>query len=205
MPKKAKKSGKKGKKGRSPPSSSAVVFKGNKGITFASFVQAPLETTAFVTHGATTQNLVSSSGGLNTDVISNIVVANLADWTQLALTWAEIRVLGMRMHYVPYNKFNRGDVNTVPGGVCFTRDSSTALAALTAALSKENSKTVSLDESWTIETYMDEVEEAVYIPLGSYTANGILWWYKAYFSGLTVSTTYGLLVSEFIYELKGRI
>ncbi len=77
---------------------------------------------------------------------------------------------------------------------------STAITSLNEAMEYASHRLVSLEDPWSISVKMNGVEEADFQSVLSVGANS---WIKTYFTGLTNSTTYGIVFIYFLVQFRG--
>lgn len=146
--------------------------------------------------------ITSSAGGVidasySTDPSSYA----LADWTNIAGTWHEYRVLGMRMEFFPNNRYSKTSTVCTPMIVVIDRASAGLLGSYQAAMDHSSAKKVSLEDPWVKEYRMSNVAESAFIPVGSPVAHA---WIKFYADSLSVSTQYGRAFVYLLLQVRGR-
>jgi len=149
-----------------------------------------------------TGSIASDAGGtIDTLYSSDPSSYALGDWTNMAATWHEYRVLGFRMEYFPNNRYSKASTVCTPMIVCVDRQSAGTLGSYQVAMDHSSAKKVSLEDPWFKEARMQQLEEAAFI---STLAPVALMWIKFFATGLSVSTTYG---RSFVYlrlQFRGR-
>jgi len=182
---------------------SAVSFKGPI-RTKADHTETDLHTVVALSDG----NLASdSSGNIFVVFTSNPNspgggLGAVAGWANLAGSFDEYRVLGFELHYIPYDKFNRGvSVFTVPLMVVTDYDSAAALTGYSQADQYSSSKTCSLDENWKYTVRMNGIENSVFI---STLAPSPMFFIKTCGTGATVTTSYGKVFVRYRIQFRGR-
>jgi hypothetical protein len=150
------------------------------------------------------ENTLSSTAA---GVIANTFpVANptgCTNWSSYASGWDQYRVLASRLHYVPSNKYGKTSSLPicVPGFLVIDRDSNAPLTGYSESAGYASHKFVSLEEEFVGEWKMATIEEAVFVTTASSPTNDgafLLFW-----SGLTVSTEYGRIVTQYRVQFRG--
>jgi hypothetical protein len=146
--------------------------------------------------------LTSTAGGvLDSSYSSDPASYALGDWTNLAATWHEYRVLGMRVEFFPNNRYSKAATVTTPMIVCVDRQSAGTLGSYQVAMDHASAKKVSLEDPWFKEVRMSNAEESQFI---STVGTQALFWIKFYADGLSVSTQYGRAFVYLLLQFRGR-
>jgi hypothetical protein len=179
------------------PPESALVYRGPLSLPRQN--QERHTTTVWMTYGP--NNLQATVGGVINTVVSNDPTG-YNDWSSVSAVWDEYRVLGMKMIYYPYNKYNE-PTSTVVGPVFLVldRDDGVAVASEALAINYESVKMKGLNEKWTFEGKMAGVTEATYITTASPVAN---MWIKTRADGVTISHSYGRYYIAALVQFRGR-
>jgi hypothetical protein len=138
-----------------------------------------------------TGTLSSSVGGVISQVITNNPSGS-SDWSSLTPLWEEYRVIATELRYTPnYSNFNGLLTALAQGPFAYasTRNPLLGLpSSIGSVLSFGDSMLTNSQNSWSITTKMDNVNEAGF----TNTANvGSTWAFPVYASGLTGGTQYG--------------
>jgi len=152
-------------------------------------------TTLLLTYQTT---LVSDAGGVISTVFGNNP-SSAGNWADTNTVWGEHRVLAFKVEFFPYNRYSKTTTTCIPVVVDVDRRSATALPNMAAATSRETAKLKSLEDPWKIEAKMKGSEEAQFLAVSS--PNSFIW-IKTYTSGLTVSTTYGLILVRYLVQFR---
>ncbi len=188
---------KKGKGNFPNPGPAAVIYKGPLKPS-----KMKQEAESIVTTLNFTGILPSTAGGVIDSSYSNDPNSySLADWTSLVALYHEYRVLGVRVEYFPWNRYNKTTTVCTPLITVVDRAAAGTLGSYQAAMSHESAKKCSLEDPWSEEARMESIEEATYISTSSTTAS---FWIKFYADGLSVSTTYGRMFVYVVVQLRGR-
>jgi hypothetical protein len=146
--------------------------------------------------------LSSSAAGIiaNTFPVSN--PSGCQNWADYAAVWDQYRVIASRLVYVPSNKYGKTSSSPVcvPGFIVVDRDSSSALTGYSESAGYASNKFVSLEEKFSAEWHMATTEEGLFTTTASPVTDGafLLFW-----SGLTVSTEYGRIVTQYRVQFRG--
>lgn len=142
----------------------------------------------------------SDSGG----VIAPVYGDNpntVADWASLAACFEEYRVLAHEVSYYPKNRYARGTVTTAPLATVVDRGGAGGFSDYTSPATHASFKMHTLDDPWTVVCQMEGADEATFKATSS---PGDTRWIKLYASGLSVSTTYGVLIITYRIQFRGR-
>jgi len=148
------------------------------------------------------KELSSTSGGVIAEVYGNDAFYN-ADFSSIAASFEECRVLGMSLEFHPTNRYNKTTTICKPAYVVVDRSSSGALTGYSAALNHGSCKIVSLEDFFIKTVKMSNAEESQFqiCSTGSITAKS---WIKIYVDGLSLSTVYGDLIFTYLIQFRGR-
>lgn len=188
---------KKSKRISTNPPESQIVYNGP--LVLSRGPEERHTTTVWMTYGPST--LVSSGSGVINSVFSNDP-SGYNDWSSFAAVWDEYRVLGMTVHYAPYNRYNQSlSIIVGPVFLFIDRDDGTVQTTEALALNYESVKMKNLADPWKITAKMAGVAEATFITTATPVAN---LWIKSYASGLTNSITYGKTYISALVQFRGR-
>jgi len=154
--------------------------------------------------GFTTQ---STAGGVLSGVIDNSVASGTclnvcSDWSNLAATWGEYRVLAMQARFFPYNRYSKTTTNCAPGIIAVDRTNNTAISSINDGMSHDSWKVFSLEDPRTVVVKMDGTDEAQW----RLTASGVAYaWIKYYATNLSVTITYGEWFVEYCVQFRSRL
>lgn len=147
--------------------------------------------------------LTSTAGGIIDTVIGDTPNQS-PDWTNVAATFAEYRILAMQIHFTP-NVFGATEASTnyAPLYIVWSADSSaTALTSYAGASNYDKSTQHALNQPWTRHHRMSGVEEGEFVATSS---NILDYTFKLFATGLTVSKTYGRLTTKWLVQFRGRL
>jgi hypothetical protein len=194
---------------RKPTPASALVYKGPIWTPADQLQQDLIEVSLYYTG-----TLSSNAGGVINSVFDQ-TMTYLQLWGDYYAAYDEFRVLGVELEYFPSNRYDRLTVTTTPGVSVVDRDSNNALSGITGSFIYSSARVMSLDDPWTdnhdyrgssvpsIKWRMDGVNDATWIT----TANPIPTTkptIKLFFSGLSASTAYGLVLTRYRVQFRGR-
>jgi hypothetical protein len=143
-------------------------------------------------------SLASTAGGVIADVFGSSP-SSCPNWADTNTVWGEFRVLAMTIRFAPANRYSKSTTVCMPGVRVQDRRSATALASLDAGTSRETAIITNLEDPWRSEMKMSGSEEAQFQAVSGPTS---LFWLKLYFTGLSVSTTYGLIFAEYLVQFR---
>jgi len=143
-------------------------------------------------------SLASTVGGVVADVFGNNP-SSASNWGDSNAVWGEYRVLAFRLEFYPVNRYSKTTTVTFPVLVDVDRRNSTALTSFSVAAARETCKMRSLEDPWHEEIRMTGSEESQFIAVSAPTA---LSWFKLYSTGLSVSTTYGLILVKYLVQFR---
>jgi hypothetical protein len=201
QPQPAKMAKKKGKKPNKEvitnPSEGVVVYRGP--VRLPNQGEQRHTTSVYMTYGPS--KITSTSGGLIETVVSNNP-SGYNDWSSVAAMWDEYRVLALKMHYSPINKYN-SPTNIIKKHiyVLTDRDDGTAIASEALALNFESVKVHMLDESWSHTAKMAGISEATFITTATPVGN---MWIKMRSDQVSISQDYGYIWLEALIQFRGR-
>lgn len=191
------KSSRKGGLTKTNPSAAVTVYGGPYRIPLSS-QQARTETIQMTFVTAVTTNGAGVNG---TVVANNPSVAT--DWSGASVLYDEFRVLSTDHKYVPVaNMTYNATVSPAVMVQLFDRDSAGAIGSYSAAFNYESAKPTNSNESHQAGIKMSGIEDSGFQNIASPTAT---WWYKLYFQGGTVSTTYGYVFTVLLVQFRGRV
>lgn len=124
-----------------------------------------------------------------------------AQWTQLSQTFDEYRVLIFEVEYIPFNRYNRGAVITVPIVGVLDYDTATVLGSYGVADSYTSARTKSLDVPWKINIRMNGIENSTMVNSLATTSTFFI---KFFASGCTNSTNYGKIFYRARIQFKNK-
>jgi len=154
----------------------------------------------------------STAAGVIANVYTNDPT-NTVEWSSISSVFDEFRVLGFDIEYFPLNRYSKTTTVCTPGVGVIDHNTVTALGSLTAGFQHESCRVLSLEDPWTsrkdfagnkappLKWRMAAAEEAVFTSTSGTLSNSSI---KFYFSGLTVSTQYGIVLLRFIVQFRGR-
>ena len=148
--------------------------------------------------------LVSSGAGVLATVFDNTAQAAASpEWTGLSNLFKEWRILAMEIRFIPWNQYSKATTTTTtPVYIVLDRTTATPLASATDALKSSTCREKSLENSWTVSTRMNSIEEAVWTPSGSSLATDAKQFIKLYASGLSNTITYGDFITHCVVQFR---
>jgi len=153
------------------------------------------------TYLATVGNFTSSAGG----VLNNVFNSNpsaCTNWSDLATSFHEFRVLGMRLEYFPINRYSKTTTNCEPMvGITDRTSDVTALTSYGQAIGHESATKESLEDPWIREVRMNSSEEAQFQET---VAPAVVFSMKFYADTLTINTPYGKYFLYYLVQFRGR-
>lgn len=152
-----------------------------------------------------TNTSFSSSGvGVINDVYILRDPTIAAGWSDLADVWQQYRVVATKIQFRPYNRYSK--TTTVTRALVGVVDnvSSAAIPNFTTAMNNPSVQYLSLDDPWTMEWRLRKDDPAANIWTDAGGSPGSVECFKFYGDGLSLSTAYGMVVIEFMVELRGR-
>lgn len=142
--------------------------------------------------------LASTVGGVIADVFDSSPAPS-SQWGDATAVWSEFRVLGHEIEFLPQNRYSKTTTTCAPGLGVLDRRSATALATFSTAESYESVRRLSLEDPWTMRILMNGAEESAFVNVGAVAAVN---WIKLFFTGLTVSTTYGQILHRWRVQFR---
>jgi len=141
----------------------------------------------------------SNAAGAIDTVISNNPSTS-PDWVNLAGSFDKYRTLGFRVKFLPNNRYSKTTTVTTPVFVVGDRDDLAPLASYASAMNYESVKELSLEDPWTFIMNSINAQTLEYRDCLSSLANEFV---KLFASGLSVSTTYGLILISWVVQFQG--
>jgi len=178
----------------SEPSSRLVMYRGPV-RSFGAANEADLHTLVLTQEFL----LTSSAGGVLATVVSDNPNA-AANWSNLVNVFDEYRVLAIEFLYVPNNRYSKTVTVTTPLLIVVDHDNNAALSSYSGAAQYASCKSFALDDPFKFRAQMSEVSEASFI---NTTAPTSRYYIKCYSTGLTVSTSYGVVILTFRVQFRG--
>jgi hypothetical protein len=145
----------------------------------------------------------TTAGGVLTDVFADYPTGS-PDWTNVSATFAEYRVLALRVQFIP-NATGAVFGTLLYSPVYVVWDASSSLTALTSYANAVNYAVFSaksLNEPWIVSHKMDGIEESAFVATSSPIVD---YSFKVYADTLTASTSYGRFVTHFKCQFRGRL
>jgi len=149
---------------------------------------------------AYTGALSSTGAGVIANTFGTTNPSACSNWSSLVAVFDEYRVLKSELHFRPNNQYSKTSTVCVPGYVVLDRDSTGALGSAGSAVGYESNKEVDLENPWKISYEMDGVRESGFITTASPLNLGA---FLTYFSGLSLSTQYGVTEHQFLVQFRG--
>lgn len=156
--------------------------------------------------------LTSSSVGTIATVYTNDPT-NCLEWSTISGPFEEFRVLAFELEFFPSNRYSKTTTVCMPGVGVIDHAGTGALASLAAGFAHESCRVLSLEDPWTSRRdfagnksppliwNMMGAEEAVWTGTQSTLSNSAI---KLYFTGLSNSTVYGMVLLRFLVQFTGR-
>lgn len=186
------------KKGSKEPSAAAIIYKGP-----IKTLKNVNEESTFVLFAAQSMDLSSSVGGVISQSFGSWP-SGIADWSNVAATFHEVRTLGFRLKYQPSNKYNRGTVTTRPIVSVVDHTDPGVVPSYAAGANHESNQLHSLDDAFTVTAKMTGTEEAEFQDVATAPATGNRFYIKLYSDGLSFSASYGIVFLEYRIQVRGR-
>jgi len=187
-----------GKGNKGNPSASNIIYKGPV-VLHKEIAEQHLEPQVLAYNGT----LTSSAGGVISAVYANgnASLGNCANFSSVANVFAECRVLAWEIDYLPYNRYSKTTTVCTPGIRVIDREVSTALTSIADGQIHESAKPTSLEDPWREVVHMSGVEESQFQSVTAFAATS---WIKLYFTGLTISTSYGQIFLRYRVQFRGH-
>ncbi len=145
--------------------------------------------------------VISSDGaGANTSVLSNDPSAS-ADFSSYSNIYDEVRVLGERLEYFPYNRYSKTTTTCVPLIVVKDRNDGTVLSSYSSAISYSSAMKRSVEDPWAETFKMNGQFEATWQSTSTPFATR---WFKLFGQGFSTSTDYGRFFMYARVQFRGR-
>jgi hypothetical protein len=126
--------------------------------------------------------------------------SNSRTWTEYSTSWAEYRVLGVKVTYDPIYTVNTTAINGFSGYQSVVHGTPASPASLAQAASTGIAKPWNAFRRFTREWRMNDTAEALWLATTSPSANSNT--FVVYAEGGTVSTYYGNLLLEYLVEFR---
>jgi len=177
---------------------------GPSSITYKGPIVPPLARGELDVHTqlvAFTATLVSDvSGNIATYLVNNI--SGATDWSSLSSLYKEYRVLGVRIDYMPHNRYSKVTTICTPFVIAIDHSGSTSTPVSYDELIQYGSAVKkSIEDPWSMSARMSGTEEAQFRPIGTVTP---LFGFKLFATGLTANTTYGRYFYYWLVQFRGR-
>jgi len=141
----------------------------------------------------------SSAGGVVNDVIAADATL-INDWSALAAVYGEYRILGMKVTFMPDNRYSKVTTTVIPGISVVDRSGAGALTSYGIAMNHASAHLFSLEDPETREVKMENAEESQFINI---SAPVVKQWVKFYASGESITTLYGLYFVWLKIQFRG--
>ncbi len=176
----------------------------------SSVYTGPIDTIAFKTACDThtfvlklTGTLASSAGGvLNTVFDAYSQVSTTSGWTSLTSLFTEFRILAMKVHALPVNKYQTA-ATQFPIITTVDRINSTPLSSLTDAASYSSAMEHVTGSTINRVVRMDGLDEGAFATTSAGPTSTSRFFVKFYGSGLANSTTYYQYLNTFVVQFRG--
>ncbi len=147
--------------------------------------------------------IASSAGGvINTVFDSFSQVGATSAWTQLSALYNEFRVLAMKVHMLPVNKYQTASTQ-FPILSVVDRVGTTALSSLTDAAAYASCMEHVTGSTVTRVVRMDGLDEGVFANTASGPSTSARLYVKLYGSGLAASTNYYQYLNTIVVQMRG--
>jgi hypothetical protein len=162
------------------------------------------------------QGFLSSNPGGVSAVVQDMSMVGFIGWTSFSTVYDEFRVLAMEAEYFPNNRYSKATVICTPGVGVIDRDSNAPLGSFSQAFGYASARIFSLEDPWTdrkeyvgssvpsMKYKMVGTEESLWVTT-AVPAPATHPAIKFYFSGLSASTQYGMLLQRALVQFRGRI
>jgi hypothetical protein len=140
------------------------------------------------------------SGFIATYLVNGISAAT--DWAGLAALYKEYRVLGVKVDYMPHNRYSKVTTACTPFAIAIDHSGSTSAPVSYDEVIQYSSGTKkSSEDPWTMTARMSGAEEAQFRPITTVTP---IFGFKLFASNLTATTTYGRYFYYWLVQFRGR-
>jgi len=169
----------------------------------------------FTTSLVYSSGLASNAAGIISQVFDQ-TMTGLTGWAYLGAAYDEFRVLAFQVEYFPNNRYSKTLVTCAPGFGVVDRDSNGALISTAQAIGYSSVRILSLEDPWTdskeyrgssvpsLKWNMSSVTDGTFLTTAAPTPS-VKAAIKLFFSGLTASTQYGLIVQRVLVQFRGKI
>jgi len=144
-------------------------------------------------------DIIASGGG----VVANVIGSNptaYTNWTQASAMYDEYRVLGMEVHFEPYQIYGSTSLNRSPMYIVNDRADATALTSYSNALEYSSVELRNSGKRWTHTIKMSGAEDAQWTPVST----GVSTLYvKVYAGVLTPSVAIGRTATTLLVQFRG--
>jgi hypothetical protein len=151
-----------------------------------------------------TTSVTATAGGIVQNATPYRNVTNAANWSSFSASFAEVRILSIRVEYIPYNRYNQSLTNVIaPLYVCVDRRDSNLLTTAPQAQYFEDTRMVCPSDPWSHTMRLFGTDEAAYVDVssaGSLLQPASIKWYG---SNFTASLLLGVCMYTFMTEFRG--
>jgi len=180
---------------RENPAPSTIVYKG------------PVVARSNKQEEAIVSTLLTVSGSLSSDSAGKFItflsdnISLATDWTSYSAAYSEYRILGIKLIYMPVNRYSKVTTITTPAIVAIDRAKVSLPTSYAQLMQYESARPVSLEDPWSIEAKMNGIEDAGFVPITTvYTGFG----FPLYGDGMSASTMYGKYFFYWRVQFRGR-
>jgi len=125
----------------------------------------------------------------------------VGDWASLVAVYEEYRTLAFEVAYYPNNRYAPGTTFRTPIAVVPDRASAAILGSYAVAAEHASCKIFTLDDPWRVKMNMQDVTESQFIATSTPTPTK---WIKLFSNGLSLSTTYGMVIITYRIQFRGK-
>ncbi len=144
--------------------------------------------------------VTSDASGVVASFVSTTGASTAQDFSSYSSCFAEYRVLGIRVSYLPFTPFGASNYST--GNVVSVHDAALTTPGSAAAVAAAPSrKLINFGMPWSMEWRMNGVDEAGFIQTSTTANYGGIQWYA---TNGAVSTAYGAYTADFLIEFRGQ-
>lgn len=173
-------------------------------LTYNGPLTTPASKTQMDLHTLTCHYINSAYSSDGSGVISAVYSDDPSpstDWSSLAASFEEYRTLGHQLEYVTQNQYLRGSITTRPICLVDDRANATPLTSYANAAEHASITVKTMDNGWKKRINMNGSDEAVFQKTSAPVATR---WIKTYCSGLSFSSSYGVLLITYLVQFRGK-
>lgn len=147
--------------------------------------------------------VATTAGGVMNTVFDAYAQASSANaWPELNALFEEYRILAMRVHMMPIDRYKTSS-NNVPFFSVLDRDSSSALTTLNGAASYASAREHAVGDNVTRIIRMDTIEEANWVDNSSSPSTAARLYVKLFGTGMGTSVSYYQYLTTVVVQFRG--